>query len=181
MVIKLLTTPEWVEVINSKIIYKFNPVLKGKNMSTYTQFLYQLVFGSKDHIPFLSSINREILFAYIAGVLKNKSCHSYIVGGACNHIHIITHIHPTKCPAYLIKDIKEASHAMICRERKLFQNFPGWQVGYSGFTYHISSREPLINYVKNQEEHHITISYKDELIKLLNEHGVDFTDEYLFT
>jgi putative transposase len=177
----MLTTPEWVEVANSIFIYKFSVVLKWNNMSTYTQFLYQLVFGSKDHIPFLSSMNQNILFAYIAGILKNKFCHSYIVGGACNHIHIITHIHPTKCPAYLVKDIKEASHVMICRERSLFQNFPGWQVGYSGFTYHISSRESLINYVKNQAEHHKTISYKDELIRLLNEHTIDFTDEYLLT
>ena len=105
-------------------------------MSTYTQILYQLVFGSKDHIPFLSTENQEILFAYIAGILKNKSCHSYIVGGACNHIHIITHIHPTVCPAYLIKDIKEASHILACRERSVFRNFPGWQVGYSGFPNH---------------------------------------------
>jgi putative transposase len=156
-------------------------VLKGKNMSTYTQFLYQLVFASKDHMPFLSSANQDILFAYIAGVLKNQSCHSYIVGGSCNHIHIITHIHPIKCPAYLVKDIKEASHVMICRERKLFPNFSGWQVGYSGFTYHISSKNALINYVKNQAEHHKTISFKDELIRLLKEHGVDYKEEYLFT
>ncbi len=98
-------------------------------MSTYTQFLYQLVFGSKDHLPFLSAKNQDILFAYIAGVLKKKSCHSYIVGGSVNHIHIITHIHPTLGPSYLIKDIKEASHALICREKELFPNFPGWQVG----------------------------------------------------
>jgi len=181
MITKLLTTPEGVEAVNPKFICKFIAVLKGIIMSTYTQFLYQLVFSSKDHIPFLSSMNQHILFAYLAGVLKNKSCHSYIVGGACNHIHIITHIHPTICPAYLIKDIKEASHVMIFRERSLFQNFPGWQVGYSGFTYHISSKESLIKYVKNQVEHHKTISYKDELIRLLNEHDVDFTDEYLFT
>ena len=70
-------------------------------MSTYTQFLYQLVFGSKGHQPFISSKNQYILFGYIAGVLKKKSCHSYIVGGAVNHIHIITHIHPVICPAYL--------------------------------------------------------------------------------
>ena len=149
-------------------------------MSTYTQFLYQFVFGSKDHLPFISSKNQDILFGYIAGVLKKKSCHSYIVGGASNHIHIITHIHPTVCPAYLIKDIKEASHALILRERSLFQNFSGWQVGYSGFTYHISSKNSLINYVKNQAEHHKTISFKDELIKMLKEHDVDFKDEYLF-
>jgi REP element-mobilizing transposase RayT len=150
-------------------------------MSTYTQFLYQFVFGSKGHLPFISSVNREILFGYIAGVLKKKACHSYIVGGASNHIHIVTHLPPTISPAYLIKDIKEASYALIMRERSLFQNFPGWQVGYSGFTYHISSKESLINYVKNQDEHHKTISYKYELIKLLKEHDIDFIDEYLFT
>jgi putative transposase len=149
-------------------------------MSTYTQFLYQLIFGSKDHLPFISSKNQDILFGYIAGILKKKSCHFYIVGGAINHIHIITHIHPVIAPAYLIKDIKEASHALILRERSLFFNFPGWQVGYSGFTYHISSKNSLINYVKNQAEHHKTISYKDELIELLNEHDVDFKEEYLF-
>jgi REP element-mobilizing transposase RayT len=149
-------------------------------MSTYTQYLYQLVFGSKDHLPFISSKNKDILFGYIAGILKKKSCHSYIVGGASNHIHIITHIHPTVSSAYLIKDIKEASHALILRERSLFLNFPGWQVGYSGFTYHISSKNSLINYVKNQAEHHKTISFKYELIELLNEHDINFKEEYLF-
>ena len=150
-------------------------------MSTYTQFLYQLVFGSKGHLPFLSLENQDILFAYIAGVLKKKSCHSYIVGGASNHLHIITHIHPTIAPAYLIKDIKEATHAMILRERKLFLHFPGWQVGYSGFTYHISSKEALISYVKNQSVHHKTESFKEELISMLKEHSVDYIDDYLFT
>jgi putative transposase len=149
-------------------------------MSTYTQFLYQLVFGSKDHNAFLSSKNKKILFAYIAGILKEKSCHSYIVGGAVNHFHMITHIHPTICPAYLIKDIKEATHVMICRERFLFPNFPGWQVGYSGFTYHISSKEPLIKYVMNQEEHHKKVSFEEELINMLKENDLDFKEEYLF-
>ncbi len=150
-------------------------------MSTYTQFLYQLVFGSKGHQQFLSSKNQDLLFGYIAGVLKNKSCHSYIVGGVCNHIHIITHIHPAVCPAYLIKDIKEATHALILRERSLFPNFPGWQVGYSGFTYHISAKESLINYVRNQSEHHKSISFTEELISFLKEHGVAYKEEYLFS
>jgi REP element-mobilizing transposase RayT len=148
-------------------------------MSTYTQFLYQLVFGSKDHNAFLTTSNKEILFAYIAGILKNKSCHSYIVGGAVNHIHIITHIHPSICPAYLIKDIKEATHKMICKEKKIFPAFPGWQVGYSGFTYHISSKQPLIMYVLNQEEHHRKVSYKEELIAILKENDIDFNEDYL--
>ena len=149
-------------------------------MSTYTQLLYQLVFGNKDHKSFITDQNSEILFGYIAGVLKKKSCHSYIVGGACNHIHVITHIHPAVAPAYIVKDIKEASYALISREDLLFPEFPGWQVGYSLFTYHISSKEYLIRYVKNQREQHKKISFKEELINLLKEHGVEYKEEYLF-
>ena len=161
--------------------YNFVEVLNMEYMSTYTQFLYQFVFGSKNHLPFLSSENQNILFAYIAGILKKKACHSYIVGGASNHVQIITHIHPVLCSAYLIKDIKEATHALILRERQRFPNSPGWQVGYSGFTYHISSKDKLINYVRNQAEHHKTVSYKSELISLLEENGVDYIEEYLLT
>ncbi|MGE5419168.1 MAG: transposase [Chloroflexota bacterium] len=149
-------------------------------MSTFTQVLYQMVFGSKDYKPFLSSGNENLLYAYLAGILKNKECHSYIVGGCSNHIHIISHIHPTLAPAYLIKDIKKASHKMM-KESNLFSRFSGWQVGYGLFTYHISSKQNLIKYVLNQNEHHKTITYKNELITLLKEHSVDYTEEYLLT
>ncbi len=148
-------------------------------MSTYTQILYQLVFGSKDYTPFLTTENENMLFAYIAGILRNKSCHSYIVGGACNHLHIITHVHPTVPLALIIKDIKLASHKMILENRKLFSHFTGWQVGYSGFTYHISSKAKLIRYVENQREHHKIYSFKDELTHLLKEHSVEYDDDYL--
>jgi putative transposase len=132
-------------------------------MSTYTQILYQIVFGTYDYTPFLTSENENILFSYIAGILKNKSCHSYIVGGASNHIHLITHLHPTMAPAFVVKDIKLASHKMILENCRLFSHFNGWQVGYSGFTYHISSKAKLIKYVENQREHHKIYSFKEEL------------------
>jgi len=150
-------------------------------MSTYTQILYQVVFGSKDYTPFLTSENEDMLFAYIARILKNKYCHSYIVGGAGNHIHIITHLHPTVALSLVIKDIKIASHKMILENSALFSHFPGWQVGYGAFTYTISSKANLIRYVENQRDHHKVCSYKEELIKMLKEHSVDFTDEYLIT
>jgi putative transposase len=148
-------------------------------MSTYTQILYQIVFGSKDYTPFLSTENEAKLFAYVAGILRNKSCHSYIVGGANNHIHIITHIHPSVALSAAVKDIKMASHKMISENSKLFARFPGWQVGYGAFTYNISSKANLIRYVEIQREHHKALSYKEELIHLLKEHSVNFMDEYL--
>ena len=81
----------------------------------------------------------------------------------------------------MVKDIKMASHKMILKNGRLFLDFPGWQVGYSGFTYHISAKENLIRYVENQRAHHKVYSFKDELIWLLKENSVDFNDEYLLT
>jgi putative transposase len=150
-------------------------------MSTYTQILYQIVFGNKDFTSFLTIKNQDVLFAYIAGVLKNKSCHCYIVGGANNHIHIISHLHPTIALSFLIKDIKKASNELMYREHSLFKGFSGWQVGFGAFTYNISSKEALINYVKNQAIHHNTITYKDELIKLLNDNSLDYSEDYLLS
>jgi len=148
-------------------------------MSTYTQILYQVVFGSKKYANFLTNNNNTKLCNYIVGILHNKECHSYIVNGFGNHIHIVSHIHPSISLASLVRDIKRATTELIAREHADFSNFNGWQVGYGAFTYHVSQKNDLIQYVKNQESHHKTITFKEELINLYREHGITYKLEYL--
>jgi putative transposase len=147
-------------------------------MSTYTQILYQIVFSTKNREQTLFKPNREELYKYIWGVLKNKNCHLYRIGGVADHIHIVTHIHPSISLASLVKDIKLSSSEHI-KALKLFPDFAGWQNGYGGFTYSFKDKDRLIEYVKNQEEHHKIITFKDELIELLEEHGIAFDEKYL--
>lgn len=147
-------------------------------MSTYTQILYQIVFSTKRRKPALARENRPELFKYIWGLLKNKKCHLYRINGVEDHIHIVTHIHPTVAPAFLVKDIKIASSGYI-KENDLFPDFEEWQDGYGAFTYSYKEKDTLIEYVKNQEEHHKTKTYREELIELLQEHGVAFDEKYL--
>ncbi len=147
-------------------------------MSTYMQILYQIVFSTKNHEQTMSESGQESLYKYIWGILKNKKCHLYRIGGVENHLHIITHVHPTIAIAYLVKDIKIASSKYIKTEN-IFPNFNGWQDGYGAFTYSISAKDNLIEYVKNQKEHHKRASFKDEYISLLKEHGIEFEEKYL--
>lgn len=102
-------------------------------MSTYTQILYQIVFSTKNRKPSLEAENRIELFKYISGILKNKKCHLYRIGGVADHLHIITHLHPSIALADLVKDCKLASSEHI-KSRKLFTAFNGWQDGYGAFT-----------------------------------------------
>ncbi|HLO57339.1 MAG TPA: transposase [Bacteroidales bacterium] len=147
-------------------------------MNTFTQILYQIVFGTKDHEKILLDENRKTLFQYIFGILNEKKCHLYRIGGVRDHIHIITHIHPTIALSDLVRDIKVASSGFI-KEHHLFPHFIGWQDGYGGFTYSIEAKDNLIEYVKNQEEHHRKKTFKEELIGLLNEHGIPYDEKYL--
>ena len=146
-------------------------------MNTYTQILYHIIFTAKNHEKTLAANNRQELYKYIWGILKNKKCHLYRIGGVSDHIHIVTHLHPIISLASIVKDIKVASAAYI-KNKNLFPMFSGWQDGYGGFTYSINDKDKLIEYVKNQEEHHKTKSFREELIDLLNEHGIEFDIKY---
>jgi putative transposase len=147
-------------------------------MSTYTQTLYQIVFSTKYREKTLLKENRSELFKDIWGILKNKKCHLYRINGVEDHIHIVTSLHPSIALADLVKDIKLGSSSFI-KEKGIFHDFNGWQDGYSAFTYAIGAKDNLIEYVKNQENHHKIKSFREELIELLLEHGISFDEKYL--
>ena len=107
-------------------------------MSTYTQLTYQIVFSTKKRRPVLEKEKRDDLFKYIWGLLKNKDCHLYRINGVKDHLHILTHIHPTLSVAGLVKDIKVSSSNFIRRENQ-FAGFEGWQSGYAAFTYKVNA------------------------------------------
>lgn len=147
-------------------------------MGTYTQFLYQIVFSTKSREPVMEKDKRPELFKYVWGILQKKDCHLYRMNGVEDHLHIVTHVHQTIAIADLVKDIKLASSELI-KSTGLFKGFNGWQDGYGAFTYSIKAKNHLIEYVKNQEEHHKKITFRDEYISLLKEHEVEFDEKYL--
>lgn len=147
-------------------------------MSTYTQIIYQVFFSTKQREQVLEKESRKELYKYVWGILKNHKCHAYRINGVEDHLHILMHLHPSVALAGLIKSIKIASSGFI-KEKKLFKYFNGWQDGYGAFTYSIQEKDRLIEYVKNQEEHHKNISFKEEYIALLKEHRIEFDEKYL--
>ncbi|MCB8964861.1 MAG: transposase [Bacteroidales bacterium] len=147
-------------------------------MSTYTQILYQIVFSTKNREHTLVKADRDNLYKYIWGILSNKNCHLYRIGGVCDHIHIITHLHPSISLASIIKDVKVASSSFI-KDQGLFPSFDGWQNGYAAFTYSFNEKDRLIDYVINQEDHHKRTTYIEELTVLLTEHGVNYDSHFL--
>jgi putative transposase len=147
-------------------------------MSTHTQILYQIVFSTKQREQVLEKEKRPELFKYTWGILNKSNCHLYRINGVEDHLHIVTHLHPSVSLANLVKNIKIASSGFI-KDNRIFKNFNGWQDGYGAFTYSIKEKNRLIEYVKTQEEHHKIVSFRDEYIELLREHDIEFDERYL--
>ncbi len=147
-------------------------------MSTYTQIIYHIVFGTYKHERTMQGEGREELYKYISGVLANKKCHLYRVNGMEEHLHIVTHLNPRVALSDLVKDIKVSTSVWI-KDKHIFKNFNGWQEGYGAFTYSIKEKDRLIEYVKNQQEHHKIITFREEFIALLKEHGIEYDEKYL--
>ena len=147
-------------------------------MSTYTQIYYHIVFSTKERVRALTADSREKLFRYIWGILKNKNCHLYRINGVEDHLHILVGLHPTVCLAELVKDVKTGTSKWI-KENDVFPAFTCWQDGYGAFTVAHGDKDAVIQYIKNQQEHHQQHDFRDELKALLERFGVPFDEKYL--
>jgi putative transposase len=147
-------------------------------MSTYTQILYHIVFSTKNRERTLSGDRRTELYKYIWGVVQNKDSHLYRINGVEDHIHIFSSLHPSLALSDFVKDIKVSSSSWI-KNHHVFPQFTHWQEGYGAFTLSIKEKDTLIEYIKDQEEHHRQVQFQEELKKLLAEAGIEFDERYL--
>jgi REP element-mobilizing transposase RayT len=126
----------------------------------------------------ISQQNVSSLYKYIWGIIDNKKGTLYRINGIEDHIHILSDLHPSIALADYIKDIK-VSTSLWMKKSNDFPKFKGWEEEYSAFTYSFKDKETLINYIKNQQEHHKKESSKEELIRIFKEYGIDFDERYL--
>ena len=147
-------------------------------MATYTQTIYHIVFATKHRERVLDKPHREDLFRYIWGIVKNHDCHLFRLNSVEDHVHILTSLHPTVALADLVKAVKTGSSKWI-KEENVFPQFSHWQDGYGAFTHSIREKNPLIDYIKDQENHHRRVDYLDEYRTLLQDAGIEFDEKYL--
>jgi putative transposase len=147
-------------------------------MSTYRQIYYQIVFSTRLRQPTISETHEQELYKYIWGIIDKHKCKLYRINSMPDHIHIFSDLHPTVALSDYIKDIKVASSLWMKQSRN-FPLFDSWQDGYGAFTYSQKEKDRVIDYIKNQKEHHKKENYFDEYRRLLKEFDIEFDEKYL--
>ena len=147
-------------------------------MSSYRQIIYHIIFGTKDRVKSIPDEASSELYKYIWGVIKNHNCHLYRVNGAEEHIHILSDLHPSVSLEKYIKDIKVSSSIWL-KNNLEFPLFKGWSEGYAAITISTKEKNTVIEYIKNQKEHHKNISFFDEYKKFLIDNDIEYDEKYL--
>ena len=146
-------------------------------MSSYRQLLYHLVFRTKESLPTINQDHSDELYAYITGIINNKNSHLYRINGVENHLHILTDLHPSFALADFMREIKVSSSIWM-KNVNLFPAFNGWADGYGSFTCSYMAMGRLIDYIKNQQDHHTKKTFEEENRKLLNESGIKIDERF---
>ena len=144
---------------------------------SYTQFLYHIVFRTKRSIPAIFERSERELYAYILGYTRNKKAKLYRIGGMPDHIHMLIDIPPTIAVAEFMRGLKESTSKWL-KGNPSFPTFIGWGESYAAFTYSLDSKNVIIEYIKNQKEHHNRISFVEEYRRILVDNGITPNDKY---
>jgi REP element-mobilizing transposase RayT len=111
------------------------------------------------------------------GIINNKKSKLYRIGGMENHLHLLIDIHPTFALSDFMKELKEYSSKWLSKNPN-FPDFEGWAVSFGGFTCSFFDKQKIINYIKNQKEHHKTVSFEEEYRQLLIENDIEINEKY---
>ena len=141
--------------------------------------LIHLVYSTKNRVACLNANLRPSLFAYQAGILKQCGSPALVIGGVADHVHTLFCLSKTHALTKVIEELKKGSSKWIKTQGSGFANFQ-WQAGYGAFSVSPSDVDDVRRYIDRQEEHHRTKTFQEELVVLLNQHGMEYDETYLW-
>ena len=144
---------------------------------SYTRLLYHIVFRTKCSLNTIPESHEKDLYAYILGFVNNKNAVLYRIGGMPNHIHMLVDLPPMLSVASFMQELKIATSKWL-KTNSEFPDFQGWAEGYAAFTYSLKEKETVINYIKNQKEHHKVETFESEYRRFIEESGIQIDEKY---
>jgi putative transposase len=144
-------------------------------MHSFSSSLHHCVFATKDREPVLIRRLRERLWPYLGGIARENGMKTLAIGGVADHVHVLLSLPSTISLAKAMQLLKGNSSKWIHETFPELRSF-AWQEGYGAVSIGVAGIEATCAYIRNQEEHHRTRTYREEVIMLLQRHGLAFED-----
>src|SRR4051812_20316499 len=147
--------------------------------NTYSNLFYHIIFTTKGRTNLISPEIEARVWAYIGGIARKHELIAVQIGGIENHIHVLILAKPKIAPSQIVQWVKGESSRWIHETFPELRSF-AWQDGYGVFSVSKSNVSDVVEYIKNQREHHQKQSFDDEYISVLRLNGIDYDERYIF-
>jgi REP element-mobilizing transposase RayT len=149
-------------------------------MSSFVKFYAHIVFSTKYRFPFLkgSELRNEI-HSYMGGILNGLDAKPVIVGGIADHVHIVCSVPKNESIARTVGELKRVSSIWIKSKDRSLADFY-WQNGYGAFSVGTFDIDIVRIYIENQEMHHAEKTFQNEYIKMLEDHEIEYDEQYVW-
>ena len=137
------------------------------------------MFSTKHRANIIHPEIEADLHRYIACIIANLDSRCIAVNGTENHVHTLFSLGKTMATSNLVREVKKGSTSWLKRQGAVTRDF-SWQDGYGGFSVGRSELPAVRRYIAAQKEHHRRMSYDEEFVALLEEHGVAYDTRHLW-
>src|SRR5205823_5324443 len=145
----------------------------------YSQIYVQIVFAVEGRQNLIRKGNKEELHKYMTGVVTERTQKLLAVHCMPDHTHILIGLKPSMALSDLVRDIKNASTNFINGKHWMVGRF-SWQEGFGAFSYGHSQLTGIINYIRDQEQHHVRRTFREEYIRFLKKYEIDHEERFIF-
>jgi len=129
------------------------------------------VWGTKNHVRILNKEVRRQLFEHIRENAKDKQIYIDFINGDMEHIHCLLALNADMTIAKVIQLIKGEA-AFWANKNSLLKTKLEWADEYLAVSVSESMLDKVRDYIKNQEEHHKKMTFKDEYDKFIKKFGL---------
>jgi putative transposase len=145
---------------------------------TYSSMRIHAIFSTKERQKRLREEIQPQLWAYIAGIARNHGFEAIKVGGVDDHCHALILL-PAPVPfSKAVQTLKGCSSKWL-NDTGVVGNSFAWQEGYSAFSVSASQTAGVVEYIRNQPEHHKRRNYEEEFLELLKRYGIAYDPRHV--
>ena len=96
-----------------------------------------------------------------------------------DHVHVLLSRPSSRSLAKALQLIKGGSSKWVHETFREHWRF-GWQVKYGAFSVSVSQLDKTLEYIRNQQAHHRTMTFQEEFVALLKKHRIVYDERYLW-
>jgi REP element-mobilizing transposase RayT len=146
-------------------------------MKSYTEIYIQAVLPVFYRQALILPSWEDELYKYITGIIQKRGHKMIAINGMPDHLHMFYGASPKESVSEMMRELKKSTNVFINDKKFCEKNFK-WAEGYGAFSYEKSLVPTVANYVMNQKIHHRKITFQEEYLALIKEHGLKYDEKY---